>query len=41
MICNSARSLLRILPVIMIMTPFGIISGYYGLVEDANHCSCW
>lgn len=31
----------RMLPVFIIMIPFGIMSAYYGLVKLANHCSCW
>ena len=31
----------RVLPVVLIMVPFGVIAKEYRIVHDANDCSCW
>ena len=35
------ENLCRTLPIILIMIPFGVISQYYKIVDQANNCSCW
>ena len=34
-------TLLRTLPIVLIVVPFGVIAEEYDLVRDANNCSCW
>jgi len=37
----SLSRLPRVLPVVFIMIPFGIVAGAYGIVQNADSCSCW
>ncbi|CAI8027048.1 hypothetical protein GBAR_LOCUS15487 [Geodia barretti] len=41
-VCSfTAYSIAWTLPIILIMIPFGVISQYYKIVDQANNCSCW
>jgi len=37
----SLSRLPRVLPVVFIVIPFGIVAGAYGIVQKADSCSCW
>ena len=38
---NVSLSLCRVLPVFLIMVPFGVIAVKYKIIQNANECSCW
>ena len=40
-VMNVSLSLCRVLPVFLIMVPFGVIAVKYKIIQNANECSCW